>query len=114
VGKYPPPALKIVLRGISEGVFHKALLIAGSWGIFSVLGSIIGFFCNCLKNEVIPDNKRCCSGRIIFYLKSGECDKGVIRDLDVCVQIRKVHKVRINYKSLSFSALCHGYAVTII
>jgi hypothetical protein len=44
VGKYPPPAQKIVLRGISEGIFHKALITARSWGIFSVTGSIIGCF----------------------------------------------------------------------
>jgi hypothetical protein len=44
VGKYPPLALKIVLRGISEGIFHKALLIAGSRDIFSVTDSIIGCF----------------------------------------------------------------------
>jgi hypothetical protein len=44
MGKYPPLALRIALRGISEGIFHKALLIAGFRGIFSVTGSIIGCF----------------------------------------------------------------------
>jgi len=44
VGKYPSLARKIVLRGISEGVFHKALITAGSGGIFYVSGSIIGCF----------------------------------------------------------------------
>jgi hypothetical protein len=34
VGKYPSPALKILLRGISEGVFHKALITFGSRGVF--------------------------------------------------------------------------------
>jgi hypothetical protein len=41
VGKYPTPALKIVLKGIFEGVFHKALLIAGFRGVLFVTGSII-------------------------------------------------------------------------
>ena len=44
VGKYPPLALKIVLRGISEGVFRKALITGSPWGIFSVTGLISGFF----------------------------------------------------------------------
>jgi hypothetical protein len=44
VGKYPPLALKIDCRGISEGVFHKALPIAGSQGLVLVAGSIIGYF----------------------------------------------------------------------
>jgi len=44
VGKYPIPALKIVLKGIFEGVFHKALIIAGSRDVFLVTGSIIGCF----------------------------------------------------------------------
>jgi hypothetical protein len=44
VGKYPSPALKIVLEGISEGVFRKALITGRSGGIFSVTGSIIRCF----------------------------------------------------------------------
>jgi hypothetical protein len=66
-GKYPPLALKIVLRGISEGVFHKALITNGSGGIFSVSGSIIGCFSvivsrmrlsRITKDVVLADNLR--------------------------------------------------------
>jgi hypothetical protein len=61
VGKYPPPALKIVLRGISEGVFHKALIIDGSRGVVLVTDSTIGGF-----------------SVIVSRMKSSQITKGVV------------------------------------
>jgi hypothetical protein len=40
----PSPGAEKQLWGNSEGLSYKALITAGSGGIFSVTGSIIGFF----------------------------------------------------------------------